>query len=417
VTRPRPRLRLAAVAAVAGLAACSPLTADFLCTDDASCVSASGAQGTCEPTRRCSLPDTTCASGKRYADASGPLADRCTTAFDCIADVRAGDRATCARKTDGSIWCWGDGSETPERLALPSAAAQFDLGGAGICARLSTGEVYCAPGVHQPLAQIPQLISLDLSVGGSHACAVTTDHRVACWGANNRGQLGDGSTTARTAPVVAGGGLSTARQVSAGVETTCAVSESGAVWCWGSDEQDQLGRGICPFCDDSEPMTVESGMPAVATVTVADRFVCALTTTGAVYCWGANDRGQLGDRGVDGTSDAPHQVPALTGATQITTGGGHACAIAAAGAASCWGDNRARESTSAAADALRAVTPVTDRATQPLHLAQIDAGTSHTCGRSSDGLILCWGDNASGEIGDGTVAPAALPAAALLICP
>jgi len=411
-------IRLAVAAAVLAAAGCSPLTADFVCTDNASCVSDSGAPGRCEPTGRCSLPDASCASGQRYADSAGALSDRCTTAFDCIADVRAGDRATCARKTDGSAWCWGDGSRQPARLDVPGEVAQIELGGAGVCARTAGGEVYCAPGVHQPMAKIAQLAAaIDISVGARHACAVTTDKRVACWGANASGELGDGTTTARTAPVIAGGGLTTARQVAAGVDTTCAVSDGGAVWCWGSDAQDQLGRGICPFCDEATPMTVDSGMPAAASVTVADRFACAMTAAGAVWCWGLNDRGQLADRRVDGTADSPNQVPGLAGVTQLSSGGGHSCALGAGGAASCWGDNRAREASSAASDTLTAPSPVTDRAAQPLALGEVDAGTDHTCGRSSAGIILCWGGNASGAIGDGTLAPAAQPTAALLVCP
>jgi len=404
---------------VLGLAtSCGSLTADFICSDNASCLSESGVQGTCELTGRCSLPDTTCTSGRRYATSSGPLSSECTTAFDCIADVHAGEHATCVRKRDGSVWCWGDGGSTPARLALPDGdVAQLEIGGAGVCVRYANGDVHCATSLRGPMTKVPLLGSTDIAVGASHACAVTGDKHVACWGANASGELGTGTTVPSTVPLLALGGLVGVRRVAAGVETTCAVTDGGATWCWGLDDRDQLGRGICPLCDSKTPMPVDDELSLAASVTVADHFACALTTAGAAWCWGTNNQGQLGDRAADNPSDSPHRIQALSGITQLRSGGSHSCAVGAGGAVSCWGDNRLRQSTSAASDTLVAPTPVTDRAGQPLGLVEVVAGAEHSCGRSSDGVVVCWGNNTRGEIGDGTFTPAARPTQALVFCP
>ncbi|TMQ11760.1 MAG: hypothetical protein E6J90_33785, partial [Deltaproteobacteria bacterium] len=402
-------MRRAAVALVslAGLASCAPLHADFVCTDDASCVSASGAQGTCEANHRCSLLDSTCPSGHRYADASGSLSNQCTTGAACIAALRAGARTTCALKTDGSVWCWGAGTRTPASLALPAGdVAQIELGGDGICARYAGGDVYCAPDPHQPMAKVPDVAALQLSVGGGHACAVTTDQHVKCWGMNGSGELGDGtrvmSTTAVTVAQLAG-----VRQVAAGVASTCVITDAGAVWCWGNDDKCQLGRGIdFPPSDPTLPLKVDDDHLIASSVTVADQFACALTTGGAVMCWGGNSLGQLGDRSPGGSSDTPNRIPSLTGVTQLSAGGSHACAVVAGGA-TCWGKNDVHQTASTAVASVPAPSPVAVPA--PLELQDVASGTDHTCGLARDGAVICWGDNTSGEIGDGTVMQAVQP--------
>jgi len=238
---------------------------------------------------------------------------------------------------------------------------------------------------------------------------------VACWGANQRGQLGDGTFQTSSVPVMVG--LNGMRQVSAGANSTCAVGDSGYVFCWGTNDLGELGRASCQNCPpDEQPFEVDYPLPLADSVTVGGHFACVTTPSGTVYCWGSNGQAQL--VGALGEySQVPVQLTSLTGVTRLTAGASHACVSDASGAVLCWGDNRFRQSTSATADLLKTPVPVVGADGIALRFVDISAGTQHTCGRSSDGIVQCWGDNSRGEIGDGTLSAATQPSAAMLTCP
>lgn len=404
------------IAATGAAAACSSANPDFVCKVDADCVSASGVQGACEVTHRCSLPDTVCPTRRRYVEYAGTLSERCTDAvLGCVTDVRAGDQVTCVRKMDGSAWCWGAGVTTPKRFGMSTDIAEIAVGGMGVCVRHETAEVECATSPSAPVTRIAGLSAIRISVGANHACAVTSDRQVACWGANQRGQLGDGSFQTSSVPVMVG--LNGMRQISAGANSTCALGDSSIVFCWGSNEQGELGRPSCQDCPpDERPAPIDYALPFADSVTVGSHFACATTSNGTVFCWGSNGQAQL--IGATGDySEIPIQLTSLTGVTRLTAGASHACVSDASGAVLCWGDNRFRQSTSATADLLKTPGPVVGADGLALRFVDISAGTQHTCGRSSDGIVQCWGDNARGEIGDGTLSAATQPSAAMLTCP
>lgn len=206
-------------------------------------------------------------------------------------------------------------------------------------------------------------------------------------------------------------------QVAAGLDSTCAVDSEGTVSCWGLDDRGQLGRGLLTGVA-SIPANIDDGVlgdqpSAVRAVTVGDRFACAVTMTGEVWCWGANDRAQLGG-GVGEDASSPSQIAALSGITRLSAGASHACAVDGDSHASCWGDNGTQQSAGAADDVIAAPTLVVDEQGHALAVLDVAAGAAHTCGRATD-AVSCWGDNASGEIGDGTSGPARWPTEP--ICP
>lgn len=132
-----------------------------------------------------------------------------------------------------------------------------------------------------------------VSAGGSHTCSTMTIGGVSglsCWGRNDNGQLGDGTTTQRTSPVLVAGGLSLDR-VSAGGSHTCALSSAGAAYCWGSNDKGQLGDGTTT--QRTSPVPVAGGLTFVS-VSAGRSHTCGVTA-GGTYCWGLNSSGQLGD--------------------------------------------------------------------------------------------------------------------------
>ncbi len=187
-------------------------------------------------------------------------------------------------------------------------------------------------------------------------------------------------------------------QIAAGESHTCALTSMGAVKCWGSNAYGLLGDGTTT--NRSTPVQVSGLTSGVVQITVGSTHSCALMVTGVVRCWGWNSAGQLGD-GTTTNRSTPVQVSGLpSGVTQIAAGSSYSCALLATGSARCWGYN----GTGGLGDGT-----TTDRLT-PVQVsglaataAQLSAATSRfTCALLVGGDVKCWGWNPSGQLGDGT---------------
>lgn len=236
------------------------------------------------------------------------------------------------------------------------------------------------------------------AAGGEHSCGLTAGGAVKCWGRNSSGGVGDGTTVERYTPVDAAGITSGARAVAAGGEHTCALSTAGAVKCWGGNSDGQLGDGTSTDrYNGVTPSGLGSGAVAVAT---GDSHTCALTESAGIKCWGDNSNGQLGD-GAYVDRYTPVTGGGLTsGVAAIAAGGEHTCALNTAGAVKCWGDN----SNGQLGDGtfVDRYTPVPAGGLTS-GVAAIAAGGNHTCALTGAGAVKCWGDNSDGQLGDGTI--------------
>src|SRR5690606_13204900 len=126
-----------------------------------------------------------------------------------------------------------------------------------------------------------------ITAGYQHTCALTTTGAVWCWGRNGFGQLGDGSTNTQPAPVQVSGLPSNIITITAGDQHTCALTDTGAAWCWGYNQYGQLGDGASNS-PETTPVQV-SGFPSDVTAIAAGSWhTCALTDTGDAWCWGYN---------------------------------------------------------------------------------------------------------------------------------
>ncbi len=238
---------------------------------------------------------------------------------------------------------------------------------------------------------------------GAHTCAVTPDGRVACWGYNSDGQLGDGTTSNRAGPVLVAG-ISGATAVSTGDYHSCAIVAGGAVKCWGYNGDGELGNGS--INSSLAPVTV-SGVSGAVAIASGPFHSCAVLATGAVRCWGDNTFGQLGTTPSIAFATRPIAVSGLAGATAVTAGIGHTCALLAAGTVRCWGANNAGQlgnGTWTDRDAPTAVAGLTG-------VSAVSAGLSHTCALLASGGIRCWGGGADGELGNGGTGVANVPVA------
>jgi alpha-tubulin suppressor-like RCC1 family protein len=293
-----------------------------------------------------------------------------------VVDLAAGSSHTCALSTGGGVVCWGwngygqlgDGT-TSDRLT-PTPVSGLETGVEALAA------------------------------GGEFTCALTTGVGVVCWGSNGYGQLGDGTTTDRLTPTAVSGLYAGVAAVVTGRSHTCALTTGGGVMCWGENDVGQLGDGTT-----SHRLTPTSvnGLAADVAVVAAGRFhTCALKTDGALLCWGYNGMGQLGD----GTTTSPRRTPTAvsglqTGVVAVAAGGYFTCALTTGGAAACWGYNDSGQLGDGTTDDRRTPTALSGL---PAGGVAVTAGLSHACALTTGGGVACWGRNDSGQLGDGTTA-------------
>ncbi len=233
----------------------------------------------------------------------GPGAASRSTTHGTVA-ISVGARHACATTLPSpSGWCWGEGDRGQIGNGLFDSTVFRDS---------TIPEVY---GIPRDVVSPDDFTLID--AGGEHTCGLSVSGRLYCWGANDSGQLGDGtindSSSVPVAVDVSGVGVSAFATVSAGMTHSCAVSTGGRVYCWGANDQGQLGDGT--LVARTRPVAVDLGQLGGDTIFVAVRagpgfqarfsalsvHTCGLTTTGAVYCWGSSDRGQLGIQGPGNT--------------------------------------------------------------------------------------------------------------------
>jgi alpha-tubulin suppressor-like RCC1 family protein len=253
----------------------------------------------------------------------------------------------------------------------------------------------------------------DIQAGDYHACIVLQSGEARCTGYNSAGQLGDG-TLADSASPVGVVSVSQAAGVSTGGFHSCAVLRDGTVACWGRNDEGQLGDGS--RTSSSTPVVV-SGITSAIAVAAGYHHTCALLQDGRVKCWGDNSYGELGNgalidpnfpRGGDSVlhSSFPVSVVGITTAVGVTASDGyHSCAVLQGGAVRCWGDNVSGQLGDGSHT--RSSWPV---ATSGItNAVAVSSGDFHTCALLQDGGVSCWGLNFSGQLGDGSANDSATP--------
>lgn len=252
-----------------------------------------------------------------------------------------------------------------------------------------------------PAAATP--VATDVSAGRTHTCAVI-DAGAWCWGANDLGQLGDGTQTDRSIPtkVAFSAPEPVITQISAGWAMTCALDSTGKVWCWGRGNFGALGNGQTgdPYFSTT-PVEVQFAAPAPTIVKVAAEgmwHACAIDSAGGIWCWGHGGSGRMGDGDEDDELVPVNPIdggtPVTSGATDIAVGPNHTCAVIS-GVAKCWGFNGQYQL--GVGDTTNRMNPT---AIYTYYIGTgalaISAGVVHTCALSATSAVFCWGDNTIG---------------------
>ncbi len=348
------------------------------------------------------------------------------------AAMAAGGATSCAVTTEGRLYCWG------------ADAGLFGGAPAEACA----SGVPCHP---HPVAVFPELRLRAVTVGVSHACGLDTAGAAWCWGQNDVGQLGDGTTTDRAAPVPAAEGHAFV-DIAAGRGVTCGREAAGQAWCWGARSGGQIGDGqdldtpavravavaggpydalvaggggVCGLTPDgaaecwgflydhSEGITAysrrhRSPIPWGAPLRFDDLalgtlpWYCGVDEQRDVVCWGHNDQGQLGN-GSDDPATIPTLAVGVPPAKAVAAGTGFACAITESGGAWCWGASGVGQTGSAVQTTCRAdnypcsPTPAPLAESEGKDLRAIAAGDDYSLALDGAGRLYGWGFNLYGE--------------------
>jgi alpha-tubulin suppressor-like RCC1 family protein len=253
-----------------------------------------------------------------------------------------------------------------------------------------------------------------ISGGQLHGCALDASGTVWGWGDNRMGQLGNGNTTGSLVPVAATGLPGPATAIACGGDHSCAIV-GGQLYCWGDGSTGELGNG--QLSGSSLPvLVVNLSTATVAGVATAQAITCAWTAAGAAYCWGTDIDGLLGDNSMN-QETVPTAVSGLTaGTTQMaiarvinnSSGEGHVCAVVA-GALFCWGSNQYGELGNGQSGGV-------DQAETPGLVIGLDGGVTgvavganHSCALTNAGAVLCWGRGDFGSVGNASNASTSAP--------
>jgi alpha-tubulin suppressor-like RCC1 family protein/V8-like Glu-specific endopeptidase len=335
---------------------------------------------------------------------------------DCNGSVNARDRSALAARVAGSstlLPC-----ETPSDVAI----------GVRHTCVLAHGKVRCfgdnsrgqlgtsdrplgASAAHSVEVRLPS-DAISLSAGTLHTCARLANGRIACWGDNQLGQLGENPARRGAAVLVPLSG--SAVDVQAGDGHSCALMADGAVRCWGDNRFGQLGLGLRPVgASPFAPAVLPGSVTAIA---LGASHSCALMRDASVRCWGLNQFGQLGLGNTQnlGDDEAPSVASAIDlggSAKEIFAHWMQTCALRTDGAAVCWGDNTFSQlgvSTPARIgddEAPSAVAPIALGGP----IRGLELGQAHSCALYEDESLRCWGLGLSGALGYGPTLPAPPP--------
>lgn len=297
-----------------------------------------------------------------------------------VQTLSAGESHSCALDPGGNAFCWGSNGNN----------------------RLGTGTAETRDSV--PRAVSGGLSFVSIGAGVDHTCGLLANGDAYCWGGNDVGQLGDGTTVRRSTPTPVTGGLKfSALGLGGGV--TCGLVVNGTVQCWGFGQQGQLGDG--GTANRLVPGLV-AGSHVFVELTVGRNHSCGRKADGSLFCWGVNDNGELGD-GSTTDRPVPTAVSGGLGFATVSAGSMHTCAVAAGGAGYCWG--RGTSGRLGTGTATSQSSPVAISGGPSLLSVSANAGQS--CALTTAGQAYCWGLNASGELGDGTTVNRLVPTAVL----
>jgi alpha-tubulin suppressor-like RCC1 family protein len=301
-----------------------------------------------------------------------------------LTSISVGDSVACGATSDNHTYCWGDnssgqlgnGSSARGSSATPTLVTGSVSGGAFLLARVAAG--------------------------GRHVCGLTAGGAAWCWGNDAFNQLGNGESfpLSSTTPIpVAGGQIFST--ITAGANHTCALRSDGAAYCWGDNSRGQIGAG--PIGSPIDVPVLVTGGQSFSSISAGGNHTCGITRAGAAFCWGSNDNGDLGHGDVTDFYDVPMAVAGGRTYKSISVGAQSACGVTTAGGVLCWGANTYGQLGNGIALSVSSASPVAlgadNNGTSHSDFAAVTVGRRHACAVGASGAY-CWGSNVYGALGN-----------------
>jgi alpha-tubulin suppressor-like RCC1 family protein len=252
--------------------------------------------------------------------------------------------------------------------------------------------------------------AIAVSAGADTSLALGWNGTVYAWGDNSSGQLGNGSTTSSDTPVAVSlpRGVRAVAIAEGGQGTSLALGSNGRVYAWGDNSSGQLGNGSTTSSDTPVAVSLPRGVRAVA-ISAGGATSMALSWTGRVYAWGDNGSGQLGDGTTTSSSTpVPVSLPGRVGVRRISAGGATSLALGWNGTVYAWGDNSSGQLGNGTTTSSSTPVPVSLRG--DVKALAVSAGGSTSLALGSDRHVYAWGDNTDGQLGNGTTTDSSTPA-------
>lgn len=418
-----------------------PVAVGEVCGENGVC-NGKGACGACLPADvRCDgNAVATCSEEGQWSAEACPAGRPICQNKTCIGtrSIAVGGAASCVGFTDGKTRCFGTeglrGGDGVSQVGAVLGAVEVAVGGAHACARLGDGSAVCwgddtfgqigdgkTEGTRPPTPVVGLSGATRIALGEAFSCALVAGGKVVCWGRGDRGELGspppaspppaskkavsldlsDALTGSPGGPASVVPGLAFAGAIALGPTHGCALFPGGRVGCFGADDRGQLGQEPAPdkpkvLPKPKSPLAAVKGIEGATSIALGARHACVLLGDGTARCWGENHSGQLGDGTVD-QRPGPVVVKDLSGATAISLGASHSCALVGGGRVFCWGDNAHGQLGDGTTDSRPSPATVPNLT----NVKMLAAGGNHTCVMLADGAIRCWGGNAAGQLGDG----------------
>jgi alpha-tubulin suppressor-like RCC1 family protein len=367
--------------------------------------------------------------------------------------VSAGDNHTCAIAIGGKAYCWGfnnvgqlgDGTNNNSLVPVPvytggvlsgKTVKSISVSDSFACVIASDSKLYCwGNGGNGRLGRgsttssnVPVAVNTlgvlngknisALSLGWHHACALATDQKVYCWGYGTNGQLGNNTTADSTSPVAVSLASLNVSKLEAGSNHTCIIDTSSKVYCWGADDYGQLGDNSTTY--KPTPVSIYMGGNIPSSYTIRDitagwAHTCVVVNENErVYCWGDDTYYQVGTNTVMSRFTVPMEIDPAFGfdsskrVSKFLSGSNHTCILDTLGDLYCWGDGTYYQNGSMAAITKPAKIGFSGTPLQGKTIKSMGQGTAnHSCVIASDDQIYCWGYNYYSQLGNNLTANSA----------